>query len=167
MPIRLVRRDVLRARHRSWYRSRRDCRFVDVTLCFLAFNQLLAFLFDVTSVSRRSSLTPSSMSQACDRGQPKVRLRQRSNFQFRVLPLHIQLKDSNSKFGRGTHASTTQSDPLLLPTRNGPCQEDGALRWEALFYRASALDRKDSIIFAPGDQHGWLLFAEILLPSGI
>ena len=36
-------------------------------------------------------------------------------------------------FGRETHASTTQSDPLLLPTRNGPCREDGALHWEYLF----------------------------------
>src|SRR5262249_29027536 len=35
-------------------------------------------------------------------------------------------------FGRETHASTTQSDPLLLPTRNGPCREDGALHWEYL-----------------------------------
>ena len=26
--------------------------------------------------------------------------------------------------------------------------------------------RKDSIVFAPGDQHGGLLFAEILLPVG-
>src|SRR4029453_4707341 len=31
-------------------------------------------------------------------------------------------------FGRETHASTTQFDPLLLPTRNGPCRKDGALR---------------------------------------
>jgi len=31
----------------------------------------------------------------------------------------------------------------------------------------SALDRKDSIIFAPGDQHGRLFFAEILLPIGL
>src|SRR2546423_5009030 len=38
-------------------------------------------------------------------------------------------------FGRETHGSTTQSDPLLLPTRNGPCREDGALHWEYLFYR--------------------------------
>ena len=36
-------------------------------------------------------------------------------------------------FGRETHASTTQSDPLLLPMRNGPYREDGALRWEYLF----------------------------------
>jgi hypothetical protein len=36
-------------------------------------------------------------------------------------------------FGRETHGSTTQSDPLLLPTRNGPYREDGALRWEYLF----------------------------------
>src|SRR5215472_3609025 len=38
-------------------------------------------------------------------------------------------------FGRETHASATQSDPLLLPTRNGPYREDGALRWEYLFSR--------------------------------
>jgi len=35
------------------------------------------------------------------------------------------------------------------------------------FIELSALDREDSIIFAPGDQHGWPLFAEILLPIGI
>ena len=34
------------------------------------------------------------------------------------------------------------------------------------FIELSALDREDSIIFAPGDQHGGLLFAEILLPIG-
>src|SRR5262249_8772445 len=39
------------------------------------------------------------------------------------------------KFGRETHASTTQSDPLLLPTRNGPCREDGALHWGYLSCR--------------------------------
>src|SRR5215471_3810754 len=38
-----------------------------------------------------------------------------------------------SLFGRETHASATQSDPLLLPTRNGQYREDGALRWEYLF----------------------------------
>src|SRR5215471_2102441 len=38
-------------------------------------------------------------------------------------------------FGRETHVSATQSDPLLLPTRNGPYREDGALRWEYLFSR--------------------------------
>src|SRR5262249_21983762 len=36
-------------------------------------------------------------------------------------------------FDRETRASTTQSDPLLLPTRNGPCRENGALHWEYLF----------------------------------
>src|ERR1700758_844798 len=35
------------------------------------------------------------------------------------------------------------------------------------FIELSALHRKDSIIFAPGDQHGGLLFTEILLPIGI
>ena len=38
-----------------------------------------------------------------------------------------------SEVGRGTHASTNQSDPLLLPMRNGPCRGDGALHWEYLF----------------------------------
>src|SRR5205814_10099343 len=31
----------------------------------------------------------------------------------------------------------------------------------------STLHRKDSIVLAPSDQHGWLLFTEILLPIGI
>src|SRR5437667_1138419 len=35
--------------------------------------------------------------------------------------------------GRETHASTTQSDPLLLPTRNDPYQKDRAPRWGYLF----------------------------------
>ena len=38
---------------------------------------------------------------------------------------------------------------------------------ELSFIELSALHRKDSIIFAPGDQHGGLLFTEILLPFGI
>src|SRR6201993_3998296 len=50
-----------------------------------------------------------------------------------ATPLSIPI--SCLLFGRETHASTTQSDPLLLPTRNGPCREDGALRWEYLFSR--------------------------------
>src|SRR5215472_10505602 len=37
--------------------------------------------------------------------------------------------------GQETHASATQSDPLLLPTRNGPYRKNGALRWEYLFSR--------------------------------
>ena len=35
------------------------------------------------------------------------------------------------------------------------------------FIELSALHRKDSIIFAPSDQRGGLLFTEILLPIGI
>src|SRR3954452_19225206 len=35
------------------------------------------------------------------------------------------------------------------------------------FVEFSTLHRKDSIVLAPSDQHGWLLCAEILLPSGI
>ena len=73
---------------------------------------------------------------------PKVRLRQRSNFQFWVLSFAYPMERTQNQkrslgnalsvliycllFGRETHASTTQSDPLLLPTRNGPCREDGA-----------------------------------------
>ena len=39
--------------------------------------------------------------------------------------------------------------------------------WDIPFVEFSTLHRKDSIIFAPGDQHGRLLFTEILLPIGI
>ena len=60
----------------------------------------------------------------------------RTQNQKRSLGNALSILISCLLFGRETHASTTQSDPLLLPTRNGPCQEDGALRWEALFYRA-------------------------------
>jgi hypothetical protein len=35
------------------------------------------------------------------------------------------------------------------------------------FIELSTLDREDSIIFTPGDQHGGLLFTEIRLPFGI
>src|ERR1700757_336205 len=35
------------------------------------------------------------------------------------------------------------------------------------FIEFSTLHRKDSIVFAPSDQHGGLLFTEILLPLGI
>src|SRR5436190_15273571 len=59
---------------------------------------------------------------------------------FRSRPDTTQLEMARAcrsclLFGRETHASTSQSDPLLLPTRNGPCREDGALHWEYLFYR--------------------------------
>src|SRR5436190_8342321 len=39
-----------------------------------------------------------------------------------ATPLSIPI--SCLLFGRETHASTTQSDPLLLPTRTGPCRHD-------------------------------------------
>ena len=35
------------------------------------------------------------------------------------------------------------------------------------FVELRALHRKDSIVFAPSDQHGGLLFTEVLLPLGI
>src|SRR5215469_9834746 len=52
---------------------------------------------------------------------------------FQYLFLTPRLAAPCLLFGRETHASTTQSDPLLLPTQNGPCREDGALHWEYLF----------------------------------
>src|SRR5258708_3852019 len=115
MPSRLVRRDVF--------------RFVVVTLCFLALNQLLAFLFDNHFCSRR-------------RTHPRSAFVKGRTFNSGSSPLEIQwrrpkIKESSWQrpfrliscllFGRETHASTTQSDPLLLPRRNGPCQEDVAL----------------------------------------
>src|SRR5215470_671017 len=55
--------------------------------------------------------------------------------QKRHLGNNLSILISCLFFGRETHASTTQCDPLLLPTRNGPCRENGALHWEYLFYR--------------------------------
>src|SRR5262249_27244942 len=57
---------------------------------------------------------------------------ERTQNQNRSLGNALSIVISCLLFGRETHASTTQSDPLLLPTRNGPCREDGALRWEYL-----------------------------------
>src|SRR5215470_17689685 len=31
----------------------------------------------------------------------------------------------------------------------------------------SALQREDSVVFAPSDQHGWLVSSEICLPTGV
>src|ERR1700745_1948402 len=61
---------------------------------------------------------------------------ERTQNQKRSLGNALSIPISCLLFCRETHASTTQSDPLLLPTRNGPYREDGALRSEALFYRA-------------------------------
>src|SRR6516162_6734307 len=58
---------------------------------------------------------------------------ERAQNQKRSLGNALSILISCLLFGRETHASTTQSDPLLLPTRNGPCREDGALHWEYLF----------------------------------
>src|SRR5262244_2220369 len=38
--------------------------------------------------------------------------------------------------------------------------------WDIPFVEFSTLHRKDSIVFAPSDQRGGLLFTEILLPVG-
>src|SRR5919201_550406 len=58
---------------------------------------------------------------------------ERTQNQKRSLGNALSILISCLLFGRETHASTTQSDPLLLPTRNGPCREDGALQWEYPF----------------------------------
>src|SRR4029450_9210229 len=60
---------------------------------------------------------------------------ERTQNQKRSLGNALSVLISCLLFGRETHASTTQSDPLLLPTRNGPCREDGALHWEYPFCR--------------------------------
>src|SRR5215467_1755439 len=49
------------------------------------------------------------------------------------MPLYFSILVYCSVFVQEIHALTTQSDPLLLPTRNGPCREDGSLHWEYLF----------------------------------
>src|SRR5215470_931448 len=113
-------------------------------------------------------------------GTPKVRLRQRSNLQFRVLPLHIQWRGPKTK--RNLLATPFQylvfvycSVEKLMHQRPNPIhfffqsEMAGVKKMELCvgklsFIELSTLDRKDSIIFAPGNQHGRLLFAEILLP---
>src|SRR5881227_1340110 len=47
-----------------------------------------------------------------------------SKNQMRDLGNALSILISCLLFGRETHASTIQSDPLLLPTRNGPCRHD-------------------------------------------
>src|SRR5258707_13045175 len=61
---------------------------------------------------------------------------ERTQNQKRSLGNALSILISRLLFGRETHASTTQSDPLLLPTRNGPCRENEALHWQVLSYRA-------------------------------
>src|SRR4051794_28643964 len=62
-----------------------------------------------------------------DRKQTEISNGEDQN-QKRSLGNALSVLSSCLLFGRETHASTTQSDPLLLPTRNGPCRKDGALR---------------------------------------
>jgi hypothetical protein len=100
---------------------------------------------DASTKVRKSLDTTKGLFFSAD--TPKVRLRQTS---FNSGSFHCisNREDLNQKRSLGnspsvlisclfcvreTHASATQSDPLLLPTRNGPCREDGALHWEYLF----------------------------------
>src|SRR5262249_27294536 len=114
---------------------------------------------------------------------PKVRLRQTSNFQFRVLPLHIRWR--GPKIKRDLLATPFQylflvycSVEKLMHQRPNPIHfffQREMARVEKMelctgnisFVEFSTLHRKDSIVFAPSDQHGGLLFTEILLPIGI
>src|SRR6266571_3779009 len=115
--------------------------------------------------------------------RPKVRLRQRSNFQFWVLSIAYPMERGQIK--RDLLATPFQylflvycSVEKLMHQRPNPIhfffqREMARVKKMELcvgkfsLIELSALDRKDSIIFAPGDQHGRLLFAEILLPIGI
>ena len=47
--------------------------------------------------------------------------------------LHVRNIALRRSFDRESQASTTRSDPLLLPTRNGRCRADGSLRRGYLF----------------------------------
>src|SRR6516165_7882242 len=113
----------------------------------------------------------------------KVRLRQTSNFQFRVLPLHIRWR--GPKIKRDLLATPFQylflvycSVEKLMHQRPNPIHfffQREMARVEKMelctgnisFKEFSTLHRKDSIVFAPSDQHGGLAFTEILLPIGI
>src|SRR5262250_3751841 len=114
---------------------------------------------------------------------PKVRLRQTSNFQFRVLPLHIRWR--GPKIKRDLLATPFQylflvycSVEKLMHQRPNPIQlffQREMARVEKMwlytgnisFKEFSTLHRKDSIVFAPSDQRGGLFFTKILLPIGI
>src|SRR5260370_41413736 len=114
---------------------------------------------------------------------PKIRLRQRSNFQFLVLPLHIQWR--GPKIKRDLLATPFQylflvycSVEKLMHQRPNPIHfffQREMARVEKMelctgnisFKEFSTLHRKDSIVFAPSDQRGGLLFTELLLPIGI
>src|SRR5262249_16824003 len=114
---------------------------------------------------------------------------QTSNFQFRVLPLHIRWRGSkmkrdilatpfNTYFLRRGSRPVYYSVEKLMHQRPNPIHfffQREMARVEKMelctgnisFKEFSTLHGKDSIVFAPGDQHGGLLFTEILLPIGI
>src|SRR5437773_2256524 len=134
----------------------------------------------------------SSSSPNCSSKRDKVRLRQTSSFQFRVLPLHIRWRGPKIKrdllatpfqylFLRSRCAPTFLvycSVEKLMHQRPNPIHfffQREMARVEKMelctgnisFKEFSTLHRKDSIVFAPSDQRGGLLFTEILLPIGI
>src|SRR5262245_47678309 len=114
---------------------------------------------------------------------PEVRLRQTSNFQFRVLLLHMRWR--GPKIKRDLLATPFQylfllycSVEKLMHQRPNPIHfffQREMARVEKMelctgnisFKEFSTLHRKDSIVFAPRDQRGGLFFTEILLPIGI
>src|SRR4030095_11108675 len=62
-------------------------------------------------------------------GVPPIAIAVNASFTKTVrITVRLSILISCLLFGRETHASTTRSDVLLLPTRNGPWREDGALR---------------------------------------
>src|SRR5499425_764126 len=111
---------------------------------------------------------------------PKVRLRQTSNFQFRVLPLHIRWR--GPKIKRDLLATPFQylflvyrSFEKLMHQRPDPIHfffQREMTRVEKMelctgnisFIEFSTLHREDSIVFAPRDQRRGLMFTEVLLP---
>src|SRR5215813_1278189 len=110
----------------------------------------------------------------------KVRLRQTSNFQFRVLPLLIRWR--GPKIKRDLLAAPFQylflvycSVEKLMHQRPNPIHfffQREMARIEKMelcagnisFQEFSTLHREDSVVFAPRDQRSGLMFAEVLLP---
>src|SRR5205823_14564160 len=102
MPLRLVRRDVL--------------RLVVVTLYFLALNQLLAFLFDDHFCFQTGAVSSQLRAKAVTKGGVA------SNFQFRVLPLHIRWR--GPKIKRDLLAAPFQYLFLVIVRSRNSCIND-------------------------------------------
>src|SRR5215831_14116123 len=69
-------------------------------------------------------------------------------------------------FEKTTHQRTNPI-PFFFQREMARVEKMELCAWDVPFVEFGTLDRKDSIVFAPSDQRGGLLFTEILLPIGI